>query len=87
MQRLIVLSLASVLTFPGCSAAKSLFGTPVRQEAVSRMCQDGLKDLEQIHGLLMHEVTDPAQVARLQHLHETVKMALTNCVTTGQGTP
>jgi len=82
-QKVIIAALLVSLT--GCSAAKSWFGTPVRTEAIVRACQDGQKDLEQLHAQLMMTVTDSAQRAWLQQMHDRIQSALANCVQVGQG--
>ncbi len=84
MQKFPILLVLAVLAFPGCAAIKNWYGTPMRNMAMVKLCKDGLVDLEQVHALLMREVTDPDQRAQLQHKHDTVQMALENCVTVGE---
>ncbi len=84
MRKFLILPIALVLAFPGCTAIKSMYGTPIRNQAVTKACQDGLVDLEQIHAMLMHQQLDPAEQAKLQHLHDTIQMALKNCVDVGE---
>ncbi len=84
MQKFPILCVLAVLAFPGCTAIKSMYGTPMRNQVVTKACQDGLVDLEQIHAMLMHQQLDPAEQAKLQHLHDTIQMALKNCVTVGE---